>query len=555
MPAASHRTDTDGEAREMLTRDDINDTGSSFALVHHGGAGEDALLGDTLVRLAELIAEALHCSECRVYEYIPSRDLLRAQALWSRVPHENDIDWMGGAHCLGDAPGFKRVIERREVVCSYPADAIDAATADFETMESWGERAAIWAPIVHADRVLGMIELTEKEHDRVFTREDERLVRQMASLAAIALFNARASRAAEGHNRQLSALIGASRAMTSTLDLDELLEVICRHAALALDTGCSYIYEYDREADAMVWLAEYQRDPQHSFEEPLGTVYPLEDLPQDLAVVRTRRPVEVRLDDPELDPVMRRQLLDWGEMSSLMVPLVVGGEAVGTLEVSEVVYPRHFTEEETGLCMALGEQAAVAIHNAQLYRRLQEQNETIERQATTDGLTGLHNHRSFWERLRDEVARAGRYGQPLSLLMLDLDDFKDVNDRWGHPAGDGLLRAVGHALHTQLRQGVDCAARYGGEEFAVILPSTESELGGGDLDGAVATAERIRRAIAGARTPLASAPDWRGVTASIGVATLPMHAENAEELVSRADQALYAAKRRGKDSVVVFGSG
>lgn len=528
--------------------DDSQNESTPFALVHHGGAGEDALLGDTLVQLAEQIAEVLHCSECCIYEYIPARDVLRAQALWSRVPNENDIDWVGEAHCISDSPGFKRVLERREVLCSYPDDSADRATAGFESMEFWGERAAIWAPIVHADRVLGMLELTEKERDRVFTAEEQRLVEQMAALAAIALYNARATRAAEERNRQLSALIGASRAMTSTLDLDELLEVICRQAALALDAGSSYIYEYDDDADAMVWLAEYQRDPSHAFEEPLGTVYPIEDLPQDLAVVRTRQPVEARLDDPGLGDVVRAQLLDWGEMSSLMVPLIVGGEVVGSLEVSEAVYPRHFSELEVGLCVALGEQAAVAIHHAQLYRRLQEQKETIERQATVDSLTGLSNHRHFWEKLRQEVARARRYDQPLSLLMLDLDDFKCVNDRWGHPIGDELLRAVGHALQTQVRQGVDCAARYGGEEFAVILPSTESELEGGGLDGAVATAERIRRAVAEARIPL-TVPGWTGVTVSIGVATLPTHAATAEDLVARADQALYAAKRRGKDTI------
>lgn len=526
--------------------DDIMSNGASFALVHHGGEGENALLGDTLVRLAEQVATALDCSECCVYEYDSERRVLRAQALWSRVLSQQDIDWVGEMHRLADAPGFRRVIEEREVLVSYPDDAIDSATAGVETMEYWGERAAIWAPIVYGDQVLGMLELTGKERDRTFTEADKRLVGQMAGLAALALYNARLSRAAEERNRQLSALIGASRAMTSTLDLDELLEVVCRQAALALDAGSSYIYEYDKEADAMVWLAEHQRDAGHTFEEPLGTVYPIEDLPQDLLVVRTRRPVEVRLDDPELDPVMRRQLLEWGEQSSLMVPLVVGGEVVGSLEVSEAVYPRHFTEQETALCVALGEQAAVAIHNAQLYRQVREQKETIERQATMDGLTGLYNHRFFWERLRDEVSRARRYGHPLSLLMLDLDDFKLVNDRFGHPVGDELLRAVGSALQTQIRQGVDCAARYGGEEFAVILPATESEL----EDGAVTTAERIRHAIAGLRAPLAD-PAWRGITVSIGVATLPLHAETAEDLVAKADRALYAAKARGKDSVLV----
>jgi diguanylate cyclase (GGDEF)-like protein len=533
--------------------DDITSSGASYALLHHSGENDDALLGDTLVRLAEQIARAVDCSECCVYEYLPEREALRAEALWSRVLTQRDVDWVGEVHELSEVPGFERVVKDRKVIRSYPDDKIDHATAGFETMAYWGEKAAIWAPIVYGDQVLGILELTEKEHERTFTEDDERLAGQMAGLAAVALFNARLSKAAEERNRQLTALIGASRAMTSTLDLDELLEVVCRQAALALDAAASYIYEFDADADAMVWLAHYQSDPSHQFEEPLGAMYPIDDLPQDQAVVRTRRPVEARLDDPHLDPAMEQQMREWDEQSSLMVPLSVGESVVGALEVCEITYPRHFTEQETALCVALGEQAAVAIHNAQLYRQLREQKETIELQATVDGLTGLTNHRCFWHRLRAEVARARRYGQPLSLLMLDLDDFKRVNDRFGHPVGDELLRAVGDALQTQIRQGVDCAARYGGEEFAVILPATESELENGGLDGAVATAERIRCAIAGLRAPVAD-PAWLGITVSIGVATVPVHADSAEELVTRADQALYRAKARGKDSIAVCGA-
>ena len=323
---------------------------------------------------------------------------------------------------------------------------------------------------------------------------------------------------------------------------------MCRQAALALDAGSSYIYEYDVEADAMVWLAEHQRDPSHTFEEPLGTVYPIEDLPQDLAVVRTRQPVEVRLDDPDLDQVTRRQLLEWGEMSSLMVPLVVGDEVVGSLEVSEAVYPRHFTEQETALCVALGEQAAVAINNAQLYRQLARA-EGDHRAAGHHG----RSHRALQPPLllgapaRRGGARAPLRA-PLSLLMLDLDDFKRVNDRFGHPVGDELLRAVGRALQTQIRQGVDCAARYGGEEFAVILPATESKPEGGGLDGAVTTAERIRAAIAGLRAPVAD-PDWQGITVSIGVATLPCTPTLPRTSWRRRTARSTRAKARGKDSV------
>lgn len=537
----------------MPGSDDIQEARFSHALVHAGEEGGDALVGDTLVRLAEQVASAVDCSECCVYEYLPESSTLRAQALWSRVLKPRDVDWVGEIHTLSVAPEFSRVIQGPEVLCSYPGDDVDVATAGFQTMEYWGEKAAMWAPIVHDGQVLGMLELTEKERERRFTPGDERLAGQMAALAGIALHNARLSRAADERNRQLTALIGASRAMTSTLDLDEVLDAVCRQAAHALDAQASYIYELDPEAGTMTWLAEHRTDTSSRCEEPVGTVYPLEDLPQDSAVVRTRLPVEAHVDDPFLDPRLHRHMEEWGEQSSLMVPLMVGGEVVGALEVAETVYPRHFTSQETALCVALGEQAAVAIRNAQLYRQLQEQKKTIEQQASVDGLTGLTNHRRFWERLRDEVTRARRYGHPLSLLMLDLDDFKRVNDRHGHPVGDDLLRAVAYTLQKETRQGVDCAARYGGEEFAVILPSTPPTPSGDDRCG-VTVAERIRAAVAALRLP-AVAADWAGITVSIGLASLPANAESVEDLVTRADQALYWAKARGKDAVAVYGAG
>ncbi|NLE21769.1 MAG: diguanylate cyclase [Actinobacteria bacterium] len=543
----------DMTAHGTQTADETLGGGISSALVYDEGGADGVLLGDTLVKLAEHMAHALECSECCIYEYLPERNALRTQALWSRVLRARDVDWVGEMHQLDEVPGFERVVKDREVLCSYPDDEADKATAGFETMEYWGELATIWAPIVYGDRVLGMLELTEKEHERRFSPADERLAEQMAALAGVALHNAKLSRAASEHNRQLTALIHAARAMTSTLDLDELLQVVCRQAARALDAAASYIYSYDADADALVWLAEYQADPSHATE-ALGTVYPVDDLPHDQTVVRARQAVEVRVDDPDIDAGALARMQAWGEQSSLVVPLAVGGTLVGALAVSETAYPRHFTEQETALCVALGEQAAVAIHNAELYRRLQEQKETIGLQATVDGLTGLANHRHFWDRLRDEVARAQRYDQPLSLLMLDLDDFKRVNDRFGHLVGDELLRGMGHALRSQVRQGVDCAARYGGEEFAVILPSTRSAPPGGSVDGAVATAERIRAAVAALESPVGD-PGWPGVTVSIGVATLPLHAETAEELVTRADQALYWAKARGKDTVAVYGCG
>ena len=168
-------------------------------------------------------------------------------------------------------------------------------------------------------------------------------------------------------------------------------------------------------------------------------------------------------------------------------------------------------------------------------RELEAANEELERLATTDGLTGLTNHRTFQDRLREEFTRATRYGLSLSLLLLDVDHFKRFNDSYGHPAGDSVLRNVSRILRLSGRV-TDIAARYGGEEFAVILPQTDAE-------GALVVAERVRAAIADAPWEL------RAVTASLGVSTLTLDTPDPETLISCADQALYRSKTLGRDQV------
>jgi diguanylate cyclase (GGDEF)-like protein len=163
--------------------------------------------------------------------------------------------------------------------------------------------------------------------------------------------------------------------------------------------------------------------------------------------------------------------------------------------------------------------------------------------AVTDGLTGLYNQRYFKQRLGEEVARAAEQGRPLALLFCDLDRFKDYNDRFGHSAGDEALRAVSNVLLHSVRQ-VDLAARYGGEEFTLVLIDTTAQR-------AAEIAERIRAGVAGLDL---GGPDRR-LTVSIGVAAYPRDAALGEELIDKADWAMYLAKRRGRDRVVVFAPG
>jgi len=195
---------------------------------------------------------------------------------------------------------------------------------------------------------------------------------------------------------------------------------------------------------------------------------------------------------------------------------------------------RDFSDYERGLFGHLAGQARTAMENACLHDRLQ-------REATTDELTGLANHRRFQEVLRDEAARGRRARQPVGLVMFDIDNFKSVNDVHGHQQGDAVLRAVAQAIARTARV-TDKAARYGGEELAVVLPAT-------DLEGGVTAAETMRRAVEALRIPLDDGSMLR-VTVSAGVSALSPSSGDPGALMAAADAAMYEAKRSGKNRTV-----
>jgi diguanylate cyclase (GGDEF)-like protein len=192
-----------------------------------------------------------------------------------------------------------------------------------------------------------------------------------------------------------------------------------------------------------------------------------------------------------------------------------------------------FRDQSRELAQWLGSQAAVALENVRLHR-------IVERQASTDGLTDLANRRHFEEALAGEISRAERFGGTLALVLADLDDFKQVNDRYGHQTGDDVLRAFADVLRETVRD-IDLAARYGGEEFAVLLPQT-------DLDGAERLAQRLRETMASRRLTLEPGATFT-VTSSFGVASFP-EASTPAALFAAADEALYRAKSEGKNRVV-----
>jgi diguanylate cyclase (GGDEF)-like protein len=214
---------------------------------------------------------------------------------------------------------------------------------------------------------------------------------------------------------------------------------------------------------------------------------------------------------------------------SLEVPLNAGSSLTfGTL----ILYGDSFSSEQRTTANSLAAQAVVALDNARLHR-------IVERQALLDGLTGLANRRQSEQALSAELHRAERLGGPLALVLADLDSFKGVNDRHGHPAGDTVLREFAQVLRATVRE-IDTAGRWGGEEFFVLLPGTSAE-------GGARLADRLRKALA-SRPILAPDGTAIRVTASFGVAVAPP-AVSADELVAAADAALYEAKRGGKNRV------
>lgn len=220
--------------------------------------------------------------------------------------------------------------------------------------------------------------------------------------------------------------------------------------------------------------------------------------------------------------------------SHAAMPLRSGEKVVGVLMIASSIR-RALTEAEKERVQVIANQSSLALQNALLH-------EELERLSVTDRLTGLYNHGYLHQRLEQEIERATRFGHSLSVIMLDIDDFKQFNDRHGHPMGDVVLKAVSEIIRENLRE-IDVAARYGGEEFMVVLPET-------DIEGALSVAERMRSSIEGRRHATADGERRAAQTASFGVAMYPLHAADASSLIQSADQALYRAKRTGKNKVV-----
>lgn len=230
--------------------------------------------------------------------------------------------------------------------------------------------------------------------------------------------------------------------------------------------------------------------------------------------------------------------------ANLVVPILQQEKLWGLLIAHQCTHTRQWQQSEVNLFNQLASQAAIAIQQSELYLKLQQANQELQRLAASDGLTKVANRRCFDDTLQAEWQRLAREQAPLSLILCDIDCFKLYNDTHGHLAGDDALRQIARAIAHTLQRPADLVARYGGEEFAIILPNTEAE-------GAIALTRLIQTNVSALQLPHPSSQVNQFMTLSLGVATLvPQPQSSPATLIAIADQGLYQAKAQGKNCMV-----
>ncbi len=317
---------------------------------------------------------------------------------------------------------------------------------------------------------------------------------------------------------RLQALLDLSHKISSSLDLNDVLQAFAEQATELTGATAAELSFWDRDRDCLVMLVERLQGADEITEEG-GQVYRLSDFPATRHVLVEQVPVQIRVSREEDDPAERQLLESRSQKTLLMLPLVARGETIGLMEVIDVE-DRDFDQHDVDFCQALCDVVGVAVRNAMLYAEMQEL-------AARDKLTGLYNRRLFEEQFDAAVARSLRNGEELSLLVVDLDGLKRINDLGGHPAGDEALRALADSLRACVRAG-DVPCRLGGDEFAVILP-------GATPSDAIRVAERAQEALI-ARGPYSF---------SGGVARASANLGSIYDLYRSADIAAYRAKAAG----------
>lgn len=332
-------------------------------------------------------------------------------------------------------------------------------------------------------------------------------------------------------------LLETSKTLFSTLGFNEVLYQVVREMANRMEMiRCSIVFVDDKKEVAYVVAT-------HETSEAKRIPLDLKKYPEIVYATQVGEPVFIS------DATQHAMLIPFQEMlkkislhSIMIFPLIQGEKILGNL-ILRISSRKAFTPQERQFAERISRLATHAIRNAHHYEVLLQEKNHLEKLATIDFLTDTHNHRFFNARLEEEFNRAIRYHLSLSCILLDVDDFKWVNDTYGHRKGDTILREVASVVKGTIRK-TDFLARYGGEEFVILLPQT-------DISGAYQEGERVREAVR--KHYYSDIHQTKKITVSLGVASYPEKTIlTTDDLIRAADTALYQAKRKGKDRTEIF---
>lgn len=380
-------------------------------------------------------------------------------------------------------------------------------------------KSEVAIPLMVRDEVVGVLDF-QSDQLEYFDAGMIDLLTLFSTQASMALENARLYSLERRRAEQLEAINAVARQTTAVLDLDELLTVVCR-----------LILEWFHIDHVAVLLLEGDALHVRAYE---GTLTPNLDMGSQLEpgaglafVALTQSKSLIENDVSVVDSYIAGFLETKSEMC---VPLIFFGEKLGVLALDSASHDA-FDQEDVQPLESVADICAAAIQNAHYFEKMKQL-------AYVDGLTGIFNRRYFEMRIAEELERASRFAGRMSVIMVDIDHFKRLNDEFGHLLGDEVLRDVSNILKQQLRKA-DMVCRYGGEEFAIVVPETTGA-------NALVVAEKLRRQIE--THPFPGVP--RPVTISCGVADYPTHGNSRDEVVAAADSALYLAKQAGRNQVV-----
>ncbi|MDX9863968.1 MAG: diguanylate cyclase [Anaerolineaceae bacterium] len=425
---------------------------------------------------------------------------------------------------IKDIHNLSWMVENKQALCINDVQNASTWTKmdSLAYIKSW-----LGAPIFVQDKIAGFFSL-DSAQPNFFTEDHLRYLNIFAGQVGLALENAHLYETARQRAREAETLQKVARVVNTSLNQQEIFKIILEQLERVIDYDSASILLKNDKGSQVVGGRGFG-----DLDAVLGIQFPHDDTTPNTVVLETREPF-IMIDAPAqyaaFNKPPHRGIHGW-----MGVPLTIQDRVIGLLTIDSKQVG-HFNEKHARLAAAFASQVAITIENARLFQETQ-------RLSITDPLTNCYNRRFFFDQAGRERERSKRFDRTMSLIMLDLDHFKQVNDRFGHRAGDQVLIHLVQTIQSRLRT-IDVLGRYGGEEFVILLLESSSEK-------AMAAAERIRQTIETRAIEIDQTNIH--ITASFGVVTYsPTEDPTIDELLDRADQAMYTAKRAGRNQVQLW---